>query len=163
MQLVNPTISFVKGTKSVKYNYYKDYVLDGSFPYDGGLNVSAPYATINAGAKASLTGALDAPAQDLTGSTCTSVTRSDAFQDYFMYQPNGTNARPSPVPVALASMKWNWGGTATTTTGGKTWTGSAFTSPPPSVTSTTSTQMPWYLANVDNLIKVIPADPCSYL
>ncbi len=163
VQLINFAETFTKGTNSASYNFYGKYELDGSFPYDGGYAPN-PQATVGAGGTASLVGLVDAPASLLIGITCTKVTRLDQFDDYFMYESNGgTHKRPA-IPVTLATMAWSWGGTATTTNGGKTWNGSSFTSPPPSLSSTASTTLPWYQANNDTLLNAIPSpDPCSAL
>ncbi len=160
VQLINMSLKYTKGTSSVSYNYYNHQELDGHWPYDGGYGTPSPEAS--SGGSASIVGISDSPANSLEKITCTSVSRTDIFTDYYMYQATVTTSRPS-IPVTAATISWTWGATATTADNGITWTGSALQSPPTSLTATASTQLPWYQANNQTLLTAIPNDPCTYL
>ncbi|MFY9720216.1 MAG: hypothetical protein WAK16_11285 [Candidatus Cybelea sp.] len=160
VQLINFSATYYEGSASVSYNYYNTFQLDGSFPY---YNVPGhEWATLSAGGSANLNILFDAPATLLVGLTCTQVARNDSFVDYFVYKANATTNRPS-IPAAIANMPWSWGGLATAISSGKNWTGSGLSSPPTTLSSTASTQLPYYLANNNTLLAAIPPNPCATL
>jgi hypothetical protein len=161
-QLVNFSATYWKGVASESYNFYNTFQLDGSFPYSDQADGSGGTASIRGGGSAKLRLLFDAPASILAGLTCTQASRADSFADYFMYRPNATKRRPS-IPVTIALLSWTWGGTAATTNSGKTWVASGLVSPPTTIESTASTQLPFYLANNQALLDAIPSDPCSEL
>jgi hypothetical protein len=93
--------------------------LDKEFPYEG------LYVDTAAGLPL---GGNDTPVQELTGTNCTKVTRTDTYSDYFMYRPYTTPIRPS-IWITLARYDWIWSGSATYSKG--TWTLSKSTTPTP--------------------------------
>lgn len=76
------------------------------------LDFSFPYENATAWEPDSLTGPVDSPASDLTDSTCSKVSRTDSFTDYFMFKPNSPAGRPA-IWIPLATENWGWSGTAT--------------------------------------------------
>jgi hypothetical protein len=102
-------------------------LLDRKFPY---------YFSVPTGL--SLIANQDSPGQVLTNTTCSEVTRSDSYTDYFMYQAAATSSRPS-IWVTTAKMTWTWAGT--TTKGSNGWgAASQITNPTP--VTVLSTQLP---------------------
>lgn len=138
------------------------YNLDGDYPYQGGFvwepGNALPWAVLSGGASATLTGAFDAPATILDYLGCTSITRSDSFTDYFMYQPTQTASRPS-IPVTIATMSWSWAGTAIST-GKDDWSKKSVTSPAVQIASSPSSVLPSWPGNNDTILASIPPYPC---
>ena len=159
-QLTSGTVT-LSNSHYTYQNSTNGFVLDGTYPYPGGEATPAP---VGAGGKATLNGALDAPARPLglangTGS-CTMVTRSDNFEDYFIYQANSPRSGRPSIPVTLATMTWAWGGTASSSDGGSTWTGSSPTSPPTSISAIGSTLLPFWVT-IAQANPLPSPDPCA--
>lgn len=130
-QLVSYSFSGIKnGSPVPPWTTGSSPVLDGQFPGYG--------ATFPAGTVSELYP--DSPFYNLGTSTCTSVTITNSFTDYFMYQPTATASRPS-IWVTDAIQNWNWSGTANNKNG---WTLAIKPAPvsPGSVTATPSTALP---------------------
>jgi hypothetical protein len=93
--------------------------LDSEFPYGGLYRDTATGLSL---------GGDDTPGQELTGSPCTKVTRTDTYSDYFMYKAYQTALRPS-IWITLARYDWIWSGTAANSKG--TWTLTKSATPAP--------------------------------
>lgn len=158
VQLIDFSATYSNQYVSQPYNDSSPYI-DGPDPYNGGLYASSPYAILSGGGTATLSGAFDAPNSELDGTSCTTVTRNDSFEDFFVYMPSPSPNRPS-IPVTLRTLVWAWGGTATSPDS-QTWTGSSFTNPAPSITPTDSPTLPAWPANNDLVLASISPDPCK--
>jgi hypothetical protein len=76
-----------------------------------GLDYQFPYGTVEEPAGTPLS-TDDSPAYYVGQSTCSTVTLSESFTDYFMYEPTATSQRPS-IWVSDYVGTWpKWSGTA---------------------------------------------------
>jgi hypothetical protein len=87
----------------------------------------------------------DGPFLGLT-SNYASVTASENFQTYFMYQPQTAGA----ICVTLGLINWSWGGTATASNGSWSVSATSFTPSPAGATVmyTNSNKLPQWATNV---------------
>lgn len=101
-QVGQTTISGTLNGKSVSASSGNTNRIDYGFPFEG-TSVTTD-ATLNQLA--------DSPASNLSTTTCSKLTRTSTFVDYFMYLPlAGGTSRPG-IWIPMETLNWGFSGTA---------------------------------------------------
>jgi hypothetical protein len=142
LQLVKRTNTFTFMDGSTQTLNSNGFVLDnggsanGQPQYDSMAEWLYPY---NPGQKGTLPSPVDLPAVGLSGTSLSSVTTSQQFQMFLMYQPSSANS--NSIWVTLQQVNWNWAASIAFANGA--WgmpTGTSFSANPAGVRSTSLPQ-----------------------